>query len=403
MADRWGENFVNSNWFTQLRTSANHWMADQTGAARIRSGLFNVASDLATTIFRGPLSENIFTYMEEQRLLARQGFLITNFSPYHHTALARGKQLFSLKNRPPQKIGVIALVRNTILGIAGMIGIKVLGEGVLRGSNVLTSVGSQSSQALLSRAATLARNTIQNIRVAKQKTNIWFIIGGATFLFILIVLPMLGQDMINSSLATTSEGGMGNEAHVPPPDFGPINGSITDCVTSQGTNIEGTQTLTLTAGRAGQIQSISQKYPQLGCYSQVLQCPTTKINITAFAVQSGGLGGYAPSGMPGNIIFYPAFFAYGDYDFARTLAHEMMHEVEWLHSDIYDAFINGTTDGSFPKGYCGPLGTYTAGNENSYETMSEAAGLYMVGNPLLQQKCQSAYDFMKKLFSQCQQ
>ncbi len=386
--NRWGERFVTSSWFTQFRADANRMMTERAGALKIKSGFINFASDLATIIFRAPPDENFLAYMETHRFLGARGVPAGNIFFARNALMGIGGRV------------IRAGIKYTPLGILRRMRIKApaaVGAGILSGGILGRLL--RSNRGIFSPVVTRGVNSLMGffgrLRRVQTKINGWLIAGAIAFLFVLIILPIFGQSMIDTAISTAEETGMGNDAPVAPPDFGPINGSVTDCITSHSITIEGHQTLALSADRASRIQDISQKYPQLGCYSQVLSCPSTQINISAFSFQSGGLGGYAPHSMPGNIIFYPAFFNYNDYYFARTLAHELMHEVEYFHPDIYDAFVN--------EGYCGPLGTYKAGTETDHETMAEAAGLYMVGNPLLQELCKPAYDFMSALFSQCQQ
>ncbi len=58
MISRWGSNFVDSPWFNQLRADANRMMIDQKGEAKIKSRAALFVSDLATTVFHGPLDKN---------------------------------------------------------------------------------------------------------------------------------------------------------------------------------------------------------------------------------------------------------------------------------------------------------------------------------------------------------
>jgi hypothetical protein len=415
LVDRLGENFVSSEWFTKFRVDANKILGEQKSAGKIMGRVSSVFTDVGTAIFRGPLDENVIASIETYRLMATQGVHITNLSAYrdillgkepsNRTKPAYAARVVFLPGARSVTPGVTAIIGADAQGVKGYVDgqLKKLAFSLIQGTNKSISGGVGGLKNLLNKGVNYFKNVIDTANHWKPKVDMWFIIGIAVLVFLIFILPWFSQDVINTSLATAPETGISNETPVPPPSFGPVNGSITDCIMSQGKNIEGTQTLTLTptSNEWGRLLNISQTYPMLGCYSKILNCPSTRIDITEFPAASGGPGAYAPSREPGNIIFYPTFFTYSTYFFGRTLAHEMMHEVEWFYPKIYDAFMNGAI-GGLPKGYCGPLGTYTAGVENSYETMAEAAGLYVVGNPLLQQKCQPAYEFMKQLFGQCQ-
>jgi hypothetical protein len=410
----YGQQVVNEPWFQQAIARGNQGLSGTKGAFQsLTSGAQNFLGDVANTVFRGSMDEATIAYIETVRLnvtvvptVNYQQFYTAAVYSHNPGILSYGLNLgLQYGTRKATRALINAGVKK-----AAEVGAEAVAGAASGGTLTLAMIAADFLRGMVNKGVSVFKSLIGMGTSKSPEDNLLLVVAAGVVLvfflplFPLFNLPAFNQSMIDTSLATNMGGGegTGNEPSVPPPSFGPINGSVTDCIVSQSITIDGVTTLVLSADRAGRIQNISHQYPQLGCYSQVLQCPTQKINISAFPADSGGYGGYAPSRSPGNIIFYPKFFTYNDYYFARTFAHEMMHEVEWLHSDIYDAFMHGAADGSFSKGYCGPLGTYTAGFESDYETMAEAAALYMVGNPLLQQKCLPAYNFMRTLFSQCQ-
>lgn len=414
----YGQQVVNEGWFQQAISRGNQWLPDRkTALQSLTNGAQKLFGDVASTVFRGSMDQATIAYFETIRLHITATETVNYQRFYAAAVYSHNPEIFSYGlnwalqygTRRATRTLIKAGVKKTAVSAAIRVGAEAAAGAGTAGVGTLVMIGADLLRGLVNKGLSVIKSLLFVGTSSSPEDNLILVgVAALALVFFLPILPLFNlpafnQSMIDTSLATSvPESGMGNEPSVPPPNFGPINGSITDCIMSQSTTIEGSTTLTLSPDRASRIQDVSQKYPQLGCYSQVLNCPTQKINITAFPQDNGDLGGYAPHGSPGNIIFYPAFFRYDNYYFARTLAHEMMHEVEWLHSNIYDAFMYGAADGSFNKGYCGPLGTYKAGNENSYETMAEAAALYMVGNPLLQQKCLPAYNFMRTLFSQCQ-
>ena len=136
-------------------------------------------------------------------------------------------------------------------------------------------------------------------------------------------------------------------------------------------------------------------YPQIGLYSCILGCPANAVNFTAFnTTSSSGYWAWAPSAKPGYIFFYDgAFSASSTRSLARLIAHELAHQIQYSKINIYNSYL--------AKGYCGPLGTY-GWTEWPSETFAEAAGMYMIGDPLLKQKCEKGYSFMQNMFSTCQ-
>jgi hypothetical protein len=160
-----------------------------------------------------------------------------------------------------------------------------------------------------------------------------------------------------------------------------------------------------TPAQGSTVNQALNEYPQLGLYNCLLSCPQNKINL----YQGGASPWWGWAAGVGEVVIYDGFFAAsaGNHLRARLIAHELAHEMSYIHPDIRKAFFNGTT--STPKGYCGCLGTYPSGKrrvgacsplETPDETFAEAAAMFLTGENL-QSLCQPAYNFMSNIFKEC--
>jgi hypothetical protein len=104
MTDRWGTNFVNSGWFTQLRDDTNRMIVDQKGALKVTTPFTAFVSDVATTVFRSPQDKNIL-------ILSREALVQDiNVADRINKAFALSKNVLLLdKNALTPGIGILAL------------------------------------------------------------------------------------------------------------------------------------------------------------------------------------------------------------------------------------------------------------------------------------------------------
>jgi len=181
----------------------------------------------------------------------------------------------------------------------------------------------------------------------------------------------------------------------PPPDyidFSGLDSKEFNCLAfGQGINTSYGQSQSLNPSQQAKITSTINDYPQLKLLSCSLGCPANQVNITAFS-RDGVYAGFAPSAHPGNIVFYPRAFGFRPPGFARLLAHELAHNIDWLSPGV---------EGGFAALGCGKTGTYPW-DETPAETFAEAVSLYMIGDPLIKTYCGGkALEYFNGVFNQC--
>lgn len=179
-------------------------------------------------------------------------------------------------------------------------------------------------------------------------------------------------------------------------NLGPFNQFNTTGVS--GINTSRGTTRPLTGGEQAKISAAINAFPRFAGFAVPLG--STKINLTAFpAASTDDVIALAPPTLAGNIALYQNAFSFSDQTLGRLLAHELGHQIEWFHPDVYQAFMRGTT--TVAKGYCGPLGTYIKSlPETSEETFAEAVAMYIIGDPRLKTACGgNTFAFMDRLFT----
>jgi hypothetical protein len=131
MTDRWGTNFVNSRWFTRLRTDANRMLGDQKNALKVTTPFAVFVSDVATTVFRGPQNKNILILSRESLVQdARVTDQITK-------AFALGKNVFVLnKKASGVGAGISILILDKEAVTSGTVSARIK-DVLAQGKNVL--------------------------------------------------------------------------------------------------------------------------------------------------------------------------------------------------------------------------------------------------------------------------
>lgn len=203
-------------------------------------------------------------------------------------------------------------------------------------------------------------------------------------------------------------GGAGQEEYIPGNYFANIdltNLGPFDCFspTSTGITTGNGQSQPLSSSQAEKVRGAIASTPSLSLYSCVLGCGSSKVNTSAFPYSNINTDVYATVDSinnPDNIIWWSNAFKNSDEALAANMAHELAHILNQRRPEIFDAYLHGTT--SSPRAYCGKLGTYPDGlNESESETFAEAARLYLTDNGILKKLCPQSVDFFDSLFLQC--
>jgi hypothetical protein len=215
MTDRWGANFVNSPWFTALRADANRMMADQKNALKVTTPLVSLVSDVATTVFRGPVTINVITYVETYRLVATQGVQMVSFPQYGSVALGYGSQVVHMAANYAIRKGVKAGVQAAAEKVAVSTAVKVGAEAVVGagtgGIGTLVMLGADLLRGLVNKGLSVFKNLVGMGTSNAPEDKLLLVVGAGVVLvfflplFPLLNLPAFNQSMIDTSLAT-SEG-----------------------------------------------------------------------------------------------------------------------------------------------------------------------------------------------------
>lgn len=286
-------------------------------------------------------------------------------------------------------IGSIIPGAGTIVGAAiGFLGDKVLG-GLWRGAKTLFGGG------LITRLFTGGTGRWQD-DFPLVATIIVLLPVIILFLFPTFLNPQfIGTTSQSSALVDMEAGG----GEIVGPLAPPPGGGALQCLNTRAPGVSALGSQALSPSQENKINQVLNGFPSLGLMNCVLGCPATRIAITAINQSSPeGYGGWAPGARPGNIVFYLPAFRYSDRTLAYALAHELGHQINWFHPDIYSAFIGRST--TTPGAHCRRLSTYRWA-QDSHETFAEAAALYIMGSGALQRECPGAYTFMQNLFTTC--
>lgn len=214
MTDRWGSNFVNSAWFTQLRTDANRMIGDQKGMLRVTTRFASFASDVATTVFRGPRIEYVLAYVETYRLTATQGVQMTGIAHYHNIAMGYGGQLIRMGADYAMRAGVKAGIKKAAAGIAAKIGVEAAAGAATGGLATVAMVAADALKGLVNKGAALLKGLLFMGNSKNPEDNLLLIVGaGVVLVFFLPIFPLLNipafnQSMIDTSIANSTGGGM---------------------------------------------------------------------------------------------------------------------------------------------------------------------------------------------------
>ncbi|MCX6792067.1 MAG: M23 family metallopeptidase [Candidatus Gottesmanbacteria bacterium] len=219
MVDRWGANFVNSSWFTQLRADANHMIGDQKSALKVTTRFTALVSDIATTVFRGPLTVNGITYVETYRLVATQGIQMVSVPHYGNVALGYGGQLVragaNYAIRKGVKAGIRAGVEKAAVSGAVKVGAEAIagaGTGVI---GTLVMFGADLLRGLVNKGLSVFKNLVGMGTSKNPEDNLLLVVGAGVVLvfflplFPLLNLPAFNQSMIDTAIVTGVGGGIG--------------------------------------------------------------------------------------------------------------------------------------------------------------------------------------------------
>jgi len=216
MTDRWGENFVNSSWFTQLRADANRMIGDQKGTLKVTTRLASFASDVATTVLRGPRMEHIITYIETYRLVATQGIRMTSVSHYHNISMGYGGQLLRMGADYAMRAGIRAGVKKAAVSVAAKVGVEVIGGAATGGTLTLAMMAGDILKGIVRKGAAVLKSLLFMGDSKNPEDNLLLIVGaGVVLVFFLPIFPLLNipafnQSMIDTSIANSTGGGPEN-------------------------------------------------------------------------------------------------------------------------------------------------------------------------------------------------
>ncbi len=218
MTDRWGTNFVNSAWFTRLRTDANRMMGDQGAALKITSRFTAIVSDVATTVFRGPPIVNVITYMETYRITTPLSYTVVSVSHYGNIALGYGQQLLRMGTNYVMKKAIKAGVKEAATKAAVSTAMKVGAEAVAGASTggiaTLAMIASDFAKGLLRKGAAILKSLLFMGNSKNPEDNLILVamVGIVAVFFLplfpLINTPSFNQSMVDTSIATNAGGGM---------------------------------------------------------------------------------------------------------------------------------------------------------------------------------------------------
>lgn len=216
LVDRFGGNFVQTPWFTRLRTDANRMIGDQKGSLKVTTRLTSFVSDVATAVFRGPRMEHVITCIETYRLVATQGIPMTSFPRYGNIAVGYGGLLVRMGANYVIKKGVRAGIKAAAEKAAVSTAVKVGAEAVLGagtgGVGALIMIGADLLRGLVNKGLSVFKSLV-GMGVSKNpEDNLLLVVGaGVVLVFFLPILPLFNlpafnQSMIDTSLATSMEG-----------------------------------------------------------------------------------------------------------------------------------------------------------------------------------------------------
>jgi len=244
MTDRWGANFVNSSWFTAIRADANRMIGDQKGALKVTTRFGALVSDVATTVFRRPVTTTVVTYIETYRLVATQGVPMVSTSHYNNIVLGYGGQLVRVGANYVIKKGVKAGVKAAAEKAAASAAVKVGAEAVAGaasgGTITLAMLAANALGWLKDRGASLLKSLLFMGNSKNPEDNLLLVVGaGIVLVFFLPLFPLLNipafnQSMIDTSLATARGAGGPTGSSGPTGPIGPIGPITRSCANTAG-------------------------------------------------------------------------------------------------------------------------------------------------------------------------
>mgnify|MGYP001558513327 CR=1 FL=1 len=404
LSDRLGEKFIHSSVFGFVTQNILKGANEKPTMSQSTA----IFGDVFGAVFRGPLNiatnqgtkEKLFDYFELARASSNApkgfSFLGPNIMPWHIESM-RSQYAMSFKKSTIQRgwlpsVGLYKL---------GSLGGDALASAFDRFVGFAFAGPSISRQLHASRRAAAVPTPLSEdlplLLSLVVIATIVILFVFPTFLNIPHLSIMQKMSALLASLQSKGEDFHEDNRNFPVPDFGPIKQSPNACIQyGAGTSApDNKKSYQFNSSQQDKMNTALKAYPQIGLYSCILECPANAVNFTAFnTTSSSGYWAWAPSAKPGYIFFYDgAFSASSTRSLARLIAHELAHQIQYSKINIYNSYL--------AKGYCGPLGTY-GWIEWPSETFAEAAGMYMIGDPLLKQKCEKGYSFMQNMFSTCQ-
>ncbi len=214
MTDRWGADFVNSSWFTALQTDANRMMSDQKSALKVTSKFTALVSDVATTVFRGPATERVITYIETYRLVASQGVVVGNIPCYSPVVLGYGRRLVWTGANYAIRAGIKAGVKKAAVSGVTKLGLEAATGAATGGVGALIMIGADLLKGAVNKAVSVFKSLLFMGNSKNPEDNLILVVGaGVVLVFFLPIFPLLNlpafnQSMIDTSIATSAEGGM---------------------------------------------------------------------------------------------------------------------------------------------------------------------------------------------------